>query len=83
MPVKQDLYCIRVDGVLGVTALSAFPGMDHFADGRETVLTGWLEDQSAAFGVIAQVEALGLELIEFRRIRPRPDGTAPHWSAEL
>jgi hypothetical protein len=34
----------------------------------ETVLTGLLEDQSALFGVLAQVEALGLELLELRQI---------------
>jgi hypothetical protein len=42
----------------------------------ETVLTGLLEDRSALFGVIAQIEALGLELVELRRTdpcRPRPD----------
>jgi hypothetical protein len=36
--------------------------------GNETVLTGWLEDRSAVFGVLAQIEALGLELLEFSRI---------------
>jgi len=39
--------------------------------GGETVLTGLLEDQSAVFGVLAQIEALGLELLELRQIRPR------------
>jgi len=38
----------------------------------ETVLTGLLEDRSALFGVIAQIEALGLELIELRQVRARP-----------
>jgi hypothetical protein len=38
----------------------------------ETVLTGVLEDRSAVFGVVAQIEALGLELLELRQIRPRP-----------
>ena len=42
----------------------------------ETVLTGWLEDQSAVFGVLTQLEALGLELLELRQIRPRPPQTA-------
>jgi hypothetical protein len=37
----------------------------------ETVLTGLLEDRSAVFGVIAQIEALGLELLELRQIRTR------------
>ena len=40
--------------------------------GGETVLTGLLEDRSAVFGVLAQIEALGLELVELRRIRARP-----------
>jgi hypothetical protein len=40
--------------------------------GGETVLTGLLEDRSAMFGVIAQIEALGLELVELRHIRARP-----------
>jgi hypothetical protein len=38
----------------------------------ETVLTGLLEDSSAVFGALAQIEALGLELIELRQIRARP-----------
>jgi hypothetical protein len=40
--------------------------------GSETVLTGLLEDQSALFGVVGQIEALGLELLELRQIRARP-----------
>ncbi len=65
-----DLYSIRINGRLGVTALSAFPGMVHQLDGRETVLTGLIEDRSALFAVLAEIEALGLELIELRQIRP-------------
>lgn len=38
----------------------------------ETVLTGLLEDRSAVFGVLAQIEALGLELLELRQIPARP-----------
>jgi hypothetical protein len=36
--------------------------------GSETVLTGSLADQSAVFGVLAQIEALGLELLELRQL---------------
>jgi hypothetical protein len=36
----------------------------------ETVLTGSLEDRSALFGVLAQIEALGLELLELRHSEP-------------
>lgn len=60
---------IRIDGRLGPTALSAFPTMVSAVSGGETVLTGALEDSSAVFAVVAQVEALGLELLELRQIR--------------
>lgn len=40
--------------------------------GGETVLTGLLEDRSALFGVLGQIEALGLDLLELRQISPRP-----------
>jgi hypothetical protein len=35
--------------------------------GRETLLTGVL-DRSGLYGVLAEVEALGLDLIEIRRL---------------
>ena len=38
--------------------------------GGDTVLTGLLEDCSAVFGVVGQIEALGLELVELRQIPP-------------
>jgi hypothetical protein len=66
------LYTIRIRGRLGDTALSAFPSMVSALKGSETVLTGLLEDSSAVFGVLGQIEALGLDLLELRRIRARP-----------
>jgi hypothetical protein len=48
--------------------------------GSETVLTGRLEDSSAAFGLLAQIEALGLELLELRQVRQvraRPTSREP------
>lgn len=63
-------YMIRIRGRLGATALSAFPTMGSEVRGGETVLTGLLEDRSAVYGVLAQIEALGLELIEFRQVGP-------------
>jgi hypothetical protein len=65
------LYTIRIRGRLGATALSAFPTMVPELKGSETVLTGLLKDRSALFGVVAQIEALGLELLELRQIRAR------------
>jgi hypothetical protein len=37
------------------------------------VLTGLLPDPSALYGILAQIEALGLELIEIRRLVPNPE----------
>ena len=71
MATPPGLYTIRIRGRLGATALSAFPSMVSELKGSETVLTGLLDDRSALFGVIAQIEALGLELLELRQIRPR------------
>jgi hypothetical protein len=59
-------YVIRVNGHLGATLLGAFPEMAWRQQGRETVLTGVL-DQAALHGVLTEIESLGLELIEVRR----------------
>ena len=64
-----SFYSIRIKGRLGPTALSAFPTMVAEVEGGDTVLTGALEDRSAVFGVVAQIEALGLELLELRQLR--------------
>ena len=63
------LYMIRVNGHLGAMALSAFPRMRPQHKGTHTVLTGWL-DQSALYGVLAEMEALGLVLLEVRQMDP-------------
>jgi hypothetical protein len=67
----QSLYRIRIGGHLGPTALSAFPAMVSRVEAGDTVLTGPLADRAALFGVIAEIEALGLELIELRQLLPR------------
>ena len=72
MVTPSGLYTIRIKGCLGPTALSAFPAMVSELRGGETVLTGVLEDRSAVFGVLGQIEALGLELLELRQIRALP-----------
>jgi hypothetical protein len=62
-------YEIRVRGLLGETLLGAFPGMRARADEKETVVCGPVADQAALYGVLADVEALGLELLDLRRTR--------------
>ncbi|MBI4900729.1 MAG: hypothetical protein HY829_09655 [Actinobacteria bacterium] len=60
-------YVIRVRGVLSDRFLIAFPGFQARTRHGDTVLTGTLSDQAALHGVLAQIEALRLELIEVRR----------------
>ena len=62
-------YLIRIDGHLGATALSAFPALAPSHHGACTVLTGLL-DRSALYGVLAEIEALGLDLLELRKLTP-------------
>ena len=63
-------YRIRVRGHLGETIRSAFPALQARARGGDTVLTGPLPDRAALYGLLAQIEALGLELLELRRLPP-------------
>ena len=63
-------YRIRVRGRLGETMRSAFPALQARASGADTVLTGPLPDRAALHGVLTEIEALGLELLEVRRLPP-------------
>jgi len=67
MDPAPALYMIRINGHLGATVLSAFPAMVSRRQGAETVLTGLL-DRSALYGVLAEIEALGLDLLEVRQL---------------
>ena len=62
-------YVIRINGHLGATMLSAFPALAPRWHGAHTVLTGLL-DRSALYGVLAEIEALGLDLLELRKLTP-------------
>ena len=63
-------YEIWVRGHLGETMRSAFTALRAQPRGKDTVLTGSLPDQAALYGVLAEIEALGLELLEIRRLPP-------------
>ena len=65
----EERYEFRVGGHLGPMMLSAFDGLDA-ENGPEdyTLLRGDLQDQAAVHGVLNQIEALGLKLLEVRRL---------------
>jgi hypothetical protein len=69
----MDEYEIRVRGRVTSTLLARFEGLTATVEPVETVLHGPVEDQAALHGVIDLVSALGLELVEVRRL---PGGRA-------
>jgi hypothetical protein len=64
----RQRYEICVRGHLGETVRSAFPALRAQTRGDDTILAGVFADQAALYGVLAQFEALGLELIDVRRL---------------
>jgi hypothetical protein len=67
MDLAPAQYLIRINGHLGATLLCAFPAMVPRQQGADTVLTG-LVDRSALYGILAEIDALGLDLLELRRV---------------
>jgi hypothetical protein len=64
-------YEIRVKGSLGGKVASIFSGFETEVEPAETILRGPVQDQAALHGILEQIEALGLELVEVRRIDRR------------
>jgi monoterpene epsilon-lactone hydrolase len=67
-------YEVRVRGPIGPTLMQAFPTLSAESRGEDTLLTGSLPDACALYGVIHQLEALGLELVGVRLL---PTGVGP------
>jgi hypothetical protein len=67
MDMAPAWYLIRIRGHLGDTLLAAFPAMASQQADAHTVLTGLL-DRSALHGVLAEIDALGLDLLEVRQL---------------
>ena len=66
-------YEIRIRGHLGATMRRAFPALHAQTQGQDTLLRGAVADQAALHGVLAQIETLGLELLEVRRLSFQPE----------
>jgi hypothetical protein len=74
--VEPSRYEIRVRGRLGETMLASFAGFEAEVQPVETILRGSIVDQAALHGVLEQIEALGLELVELRQVDERREPVA-------
>jgi hypothetical protein len=61
-------YEFRVRGHLGPTLLQAFPDLEAELRGSFTLLRGIVRDQAALHGVLARLEALGVQLVDMHRL---------------
>ena len=80
--MREASYEIRVRGRISNAVLERLEGMQGGPGGVETVLYGPVRDQAELHGLLARIKALGLELVEVRRLplsssRPAPDAARP------
>jgi hypothetical protein len=68
MPATDPSYQIRVRGRVSPALLESFERMQSEVEPVETVLHGPVRDQAELHGLIDRIQALGLELIEVRRL---------------
>lgn len=71
--VQSSRYEFRIRGQVGERLLSSFGGFDAEIQPPETILRGAVADQAALHGVLEQIEALGLELVEVRQVGVPPE----------
>jgi hypothetical protein len=69
--VAEANYEIRIKGRLSDALLPAFEGMAVTTEPAETTVYGALTDQASVHELVAKLESLGLEVVEFRRL-PEP-----------
>jgi hypothetical protein len=66
--MSSPYYEIRIAGVLPSEALLDFDRLTASVEPVETVVHGPLRDQAALQGLLARLEAFGIQLLEVRRL---------------
>jgi hypothetical protein len=69
--VAEVTYQIRIRGRISSVLLDSFQDMKSTVAPVETVLHGPVRDQAELHGLIDRIQALGLELVEVRRLPDR------------
>jgi hypothetical protein len=78
--VSSSYYEIRVAGTLPPEALLDFDRLTTSVEPVETVVHGLIRDQAALQGLLARLEACGIQVLEIRRLRGAdapPEGGQP------
>jgi hypothetical protein len=75
--VPSSYYEIRVSGVLPAEALLDFDRLTASVEPVETVLHGPIRDQAALNGLLARLEAFGVQVLEIRRLHAQQDPASP------
>jgi len=70
--VPDTHYEIRIRGRVSAAVLNTFDEMESEVEPVETILHGPVRDQAELHGLLHRLQALGLELIEVRRL---PEGS--------
>jgi hypothetical protein len=66
--VTPIYYEVRVAGILPPEALLDFERLTVAVQPVETVVHGPLQDQAALSGLLARLEASGIQIVEVRRV---------------
>jgi hypothetical protein len=66
--VHETRYEIRVRGRVSDAVLETFDGLETEVERVETILHGPVRDQAELHGLLHRLQALGLELVEVRRL---------------
>ena len=72
VPSQSGDYEIHVKGRVNESLHCAFEELTMTVKPIETVLRGTDLDQAALYGILDRIQALGLELIEIRRLPDEP-----------
>ena len=67
-PPARALYQLRLEGSIPADLIRDFGALTVSVEPAETVLSGTLADQAALFGLLVRIDALGLHLLEVRRL---------------
>lgn len=69
--MAPQVYELRFKGAASDTLAAGFEGCDVFRDGDVTTVRALVPDQAALQGMISQVHAFGLDLLEVRIVSAR------------